>query len=123
MSQRDNTAKIWDLDSNSFIKSFSGHQGWLTCVAIDPKARWIASGGDDKTILIWDMQSGELLHRLLGHSASLTDLAFDQSGDRLVSAADDSTVRIWNAMDGSEIHQWQFPNERILQVLRFPELK
>ncbi|KAH8675475.1 NUC169 domain-containing protein [Xylariales sp. PMI_506] len=37
---------------------FTGHEGRVRSVAIDPSGVWLASGGDDGTVRVWELQSG-----------------------------------------------------------------
>ena len=40
---------------------YSGHQGRVRSVAVDPSARYIASAGDDGTVRVWEFMSGRQL--------------------------------------------------------------
>ena len=45
----------------------TGHQGWVSSVAVSPDGRRIVSGSHDKTVVVWDLESGTPIHRLTGH--------------------------------------------------------
>jgi ribosome biogenesis protein ERB1 len=40
---------------------YSGHEGRVRSVAIDPTGLWMASGGDDGTVRVWELASGHQL--------------------------------------------------------------
>lgn len=44
--------------------TYTGHEGRVRSVAIDPTARFIASGGDDGTVRLWELLSGRQLLRI-----------------------------------------------------------
>jgi WD40 repeat protein len=41
-----------------------GQEGPITRLAVDPKGRWIASGGNDGTIFLWPFPKGRPFHSL-----------------------------------------------------------
>ena len=55
---RDNTIKIWNLESGQEIKTLAGHNGSVRSVAISSDSKYIVSGSDDNTIKIWNLESG-----------------------------------------------------------------
>ncbi len=71
-----------------------GHLDMVTCIAIQPGDRLIASGSSDRTIKIWDAK-GNLRQTLAGHTHWITSLSFSINGQNLVSASRDGTIRLW----------------------------
>ncbi|KAL6925965.1 ribosome assembly [Hanseniaspora valbyensis] len=107
----DNTARIWDCDTQTPMKTLSGHSGWVLCVAYSPCGRFIATGSMDNTIRIWDAVKGESLGKpLRGHNKWITSLSWEpfhlvKDGEipRLVSGSKDSTLKIWDPISGNNI--------------------
>jgi WD40 repeat protein len=64
-------------------------------VAVDPRGRWIAAGGDDHTIHLWD-GSGAALCSWPAHRRTVTHLAFAADGVLLSAGGDDHTIAQWN---------------------------
>lgn len=46
----DNTARLWDLDTETPKFTLSGHTGWLLCVEWDGMERIVATGSMDNTV-------------------------------------------------------------------------
>jgi ribosome biogenesis protein ERB1 len=44
--------------------TYTGHDGRVRSVAIDPSARYIASGGDDGTVRVWELLTGRQILRV-----------------------------------------------------------
>ncbi|KAK3742734.1 hypothetical protein QZH41_018951, partial [Actinostola sp. cb2023] len=43
---------------------YTGHQGMIRCVSVDPTGQWMASGCDDKTIKLWEVYTGRCLRTI-----------------------------------------------------------
>lgn len=76
----------------------------VTCLAISPDGRKIASAGFDETILLWDIESPGEPARLIGHTEVVRTVAFSPDGRFLASASWDQTLGLWSigAADSSE---------------------
>lgn len=46
----DNTARIWDLDTETPKFTLKGHTGWLLCVEWDGLEKIVATGSMDNTV-------------------------------------------------------------------------
>ncbi|MEA5618598.1 WD40 repeat domain-containing protein [Cronbergia sp. UHCC 0137] len=92
---RDQTIKIWNLQTGELIRTLKGHQDSVNTVVISPNEQIIASGSADKTIKLWHLATGELLATFTGHGKTVTALAFTTSGEMLVSGSLDKTIKIW----------------------------
>ncbi|HOJ93629.1 MAG TPA: hypothetical protein PK390_00170 [Fervidobacterium nodosum] len=88
----DGMLKVWD-EKLRIIQSFSTHDSWARCVAVNDK--YIAVGGykPDNTIKVFDKISGSLLYNLTGHSASIFSLIFYK--DYLISGSSDNSIIVW----------------------------
>jgi WD40 repeat protein len=74
--------------------TLSGTTGIVFAVAIDPRGRWIATGGDDRWIRIWDATSGSPVTSWPAHRDTVFGLAFASDGS-LISVGD-STIARWD---------------------------
>jgi F-box/WD-40 domain protein MET30 len=101
---------LWDIYSQSKIRTFSGHMGPIQTLSLlepvhlkggahQPR---IVTGSLDNTIKIWDFNTGELLRTLFGHADGVWGLGADLI--RIVSCSSDRTLKIWDIETGQCIH-------------------
>ena len=50
----DNTARLWDLDSELPLHSLTGHRSWVLCAEWEGRERKFATGDKDGEVRIWD---------------------------------------------------------------------
>jgi WD40 repeat protein len=99
----DATLKVWDMKSGTLLSSQKDHESLVSCLAVSPDGRWIATGSYDDTVILWDAESASMKHRLTGHSHDLRTLAFSPDSLCLASAGRCSEIRLWSVEHGTLI--------------------
>ncbi|MCG9126872.1 T9SS type A sorting domain-containing protein [Candidatus Poribacteria bacterium] len=101
---KDNTVRLWNVDTATEILTCKGHTDNVNYVAINHNASVVASGGDDTTIILWDVTTGLPISTLYGHTHGIQSLAFSSDGNTLVSCAgaEDPTIRLWDVANGEQ---------------------
>lgn len=87
---------LLDTESLKIIRSFEGHDDYVTFASFSPDSRYIVSSSADNTIKLWDTESAECLKTFYGHDGYVRTVVFSPNGKYFVSASDDKTVKLWN---------------------------
>ncbi|KAI8898235.1 WD40-repeat-containing domain protein [Globomyces pollinis-pini] len=102
----DNKMILWDIETRTPIRVFSGHVGPIQTLALlkprhtpgQQHIRQIVTGSLDNTIKIWDFHTGRVIKTLFGHTEGVWSVDADLI--RIVSGSQDKTVKIWNIESG-----------------------
>lgn len=101
-----NLVKEYDPASGELLRTLTGHNAFVTAIAISVDGKHIASGGLDGLTIIWDMSTGDALHQLVSHADAVEELTFSPDGKWLVTAGDDAAMRIWDANTGALLQEY-----------------
>jgi WD40 repeat protein len=55
----DNTVRLWELATGKEVRRFTGHEDWVSSVAVTPDGQYVVSGSADKTVRLWDWRRGK----------------------------------------------------------------
>lgn len=98
----DDTVRLWDVLSGSFIAENRSHFNDVLSIAFSPTSDVLASGSRDRTISLWNlMRRFERSTILRGHNGAVTCLDFTEDGENIISGASstptpDASVRMWD---------------------------
>ncbi len=105
----DATIKLWDLRSESCIRTFTGHHGPITSVAVFgmPGELRVLTSSRDCNIKIFSLEdpvmaaepSSLCIRTLVDHSGPVTCVAVFANGSRAVSGSEDATIKIWSLLE------------------------
>ncbi|KAJ3363391.1 hypothetical protein HDU91_003014 [Kappamyces sp. JEL0680] len=99
---RDHTIKMWDLKSETCVKTLQGHAGSVLC--IQAKDNLLVSGSSDTNTKLWDISTGEQIRTLYGHSGPVLNLAFDMELNVLVTGSKDRMIKVWELSTGTLLY-------------------
>ena len=94
---------LWDSRTGEVTDSLTGHQGYVSHVAISRDGQKLVSASWDKTIKIWDLVQKKDSYTLGEHDDYVESASFSPDGKRIVSASWDKTVRIWNLEKNEDV--------------------
>jgi hypothetical protein len=98
---RDETVKIWDLETGTCWATLRGHTDDVNSVAITPDGKRILSASDDGSVRVWDASSGKKLAQLSGHTAAVLTVVALLDNTRALSGGYDKTLRLWELATGT----------------------
>lgn len=93
---RDQTIRVWDIESGKCLAILQGHNSWVNSVSWSIKYNLLASGSDDKTIRFWNTKTWKNLNMQFKHDDRVNSVSWSPDGQRLASGSNDNTIRIWN---------------------------
>ncbi|MGA2298603.1 MAG: VWA domain-containing protein, partial [FCB group bacterium] len=100
-SGQDNTARIWDLQSRTIIKTFN-HTSTISTVSFSPDGRTLASGGWFAKIRFFDVNLGIEVKTFI-ESSFINSIAFRPDGSMLVSGNDNKEIKLWDVNSGTTL--------------------
>jgi WD40 repeat protein len=103
VSSDDNVEK--PITTGHVLQSFGNFDYAVTCVAVSPDGKIIASGGMDNAVKLWDVATGEQLLSL-SHAKPITSVCFSPSGNEILSTALDGSVKLSRTEDGEGIRSF-----------------
>ncbi len=89
-------ARLYNTKTKKAIAKVDRHSGEVSCVAIDPKERFMFAGGDDGRTYGVDIKSGKLVFTLPNHIDTINDIAFNPSGQWVATASYDKKISVFN---------------------------
>ena len=82
------------------VATLEGHRDYVSCVAVHPTGKFLATGSKDNTVKLWqlsdDNSSATYVANIVGgcmHSVSCVE--FDHSGKFMGSGSEDNNVNLW----------------------------
>ena len=88
--------KLYDTNTKKALAKVDRHQGEVSCVGIDPKGRYMLSGGDDGKTFVINIKSRKLMLTLPGHADTINDIAFSSNGQFVATASYDKQISVFN---------------------------
>jgi len=119
---RDNTIKLWNVETGEEIRTLKGHYG-VQSVNFSPDGKTLVSGSWDNTIKLWNVETGEEIRTLKGHNGPVNSVNFSPDGKTLVSGSGDKTIKLWNVETGQEIRTLKGHDNSVISVNFSPDGK
>jgi WD40 repeat protein len=92
-SGRDQSVKLWDVETGKLIKTYTGTTNNVEAVAFSSDGKRFLAG-ENKLVHLFDTESGKILHRFEDHTGWVYAVAFVDAR-RALSAGEDNTLRLW----------------------------
>ena len=112
----DQTAVIWDLETEAPLSVLEGHFAPVLAVTFSPNGNRVATGGADHRVRIWSPETGENVRTLIGHTDAVYTVAFAGDTSRLLTAAWDSTAKVWDINSGNVVRTFSRDSQLLYAV-------
>jgi WD40 repeat protein len=120
--------QIYDLTTGNLVRSFDGHNNFVSSIAFSPDGRFLLTGSQDKTARLWDVETGASLRQFTGHKGGGISeewgniyLAFSPDGKFILTGSEDKTARLWDAKTGAVVQQFTGHTQAITSVAFSPD--
>ena len=90
------------------LTTYRGHEGIVSCIAISPDGKRIATGGHDGTARLYATESGRELGVLRDHQDEVNCITFVEDGKMLLTGDSGGFLRLWNTES--------FEQEKVVQA-------
>jgi WD40 repeat protein len=97
---KDFTVRLWDVQTGTEVRRFTGHTDAVLSVAFTPDGRHLLSGGIDHMVRLWEVATGKQLRVFTEHTDMVSGVAVYPDGKHALSAGRDGTLRFWKLFDG-----------------------
>jgi WD40 repeat protein len=94
---RDETARLWEVNSGSELAVLSGHQDDVQAVAFNHESpnAILATAASDRCIRLWDVLESCNLDEPIFNKSTIREIAFSPNGQYLASVDEDKLLRLW----------------------------
>ncbi len=91
---RDKKVHIWDVRSNTKVKTLSGHRGAINSMCFRRGAYSLYTASDDRAVKTWDLNEMGYMETLFGHQEAVMSMDC-WTQETPISSGGDRTLRSW----------------------------
>lgn len=101
----DHTIKVMEFPSLKLVHTSAAHVAGCTAVALDPRGRYLASGGNDSIINMFDLEEWICARTITTCDHAITGLSFSYDGEYLAISNAGNYIDIVAAETAMPIHR------------------
>jgi len=109
---RDKSVMIWKLEGDQSdesevapdtqygfpLKKLTGHNHFVTDIALSNENHYALSSSWDKTLRLWDLRAGKSSKLFVGHTKEVLSCCFSYDNRQIISTGADKTIKLWNTV-------------------------
>ena len=104
---KDNTARLWDLETFKLLCTLQGHQEAVTAVSFVPKTSYVVTASSDHTLKMWYPNASEDILRsalctVVAHQKDINAIDVSADGSIVATASRDKTCKLYK-IDGESL--------------------
>ncbi|HKP71906.1 MAG TPA: caspase family protein, partial [Pyrinomonadaceae bacterium] len=96
---KDNTVRLWDVESGRELRKLTGHAAWVKAVAFSADGKWLASASVDGAVKLWEVATGREARSFAG-GGSINAITFSPDARWLAAGNAGNQVLLWNVQTG-----------------------
>lgn len=95
------------------------YTGGITCLAMSPDSKVLASGNEDSTVRLWRLPDGAVVQTLEEYTGYVVCLAISPDSKILASGNENGVIRLWRLSDGAMLKTLEEGQTRTVEGLTF----
>lgn len=121
-TNRDNTLRLWDVETGKEILRFEGVTQAINAAAFAPDGKTVAAGGEYKMVALWDVKSGKQISKFPSPNSHPISMAFSPDG-RTIATGHAALVQLKGKQsffdpENSVVCLWDVASRRLRRQLR-----
>ena len=80
------------------LKSFTGHNHFITNISLSFDGNFCVSSSWDKTLRLWNLKTGKTVRQFVGHKKEVFTVCFSPDNRQIISAGADNEIKLWNTL-------------------------
>ncbi|KAJ7639321.1 WD40-repeat-containing domain protein [Roridomyces roridus] len=101
----EHSLRIIDYPSLALRENYAAHVGGCVAVALDPRGRYLASGGHDSIVNVFDLSESICVRTITSCENSINGISFSHDGEYLAIANSGTYVDICATETGASMHR------------------
>jgi len=96
ISSDSKSLSLLDVKNKTTKQIKNRHHGEISCIAIEPKNRYIFTAGDDGKVFALDIKTDKIAFNLPIHVDTVNDIAFSENSQWIATASYDKKISLYN---------------------------
>jgi len=94
--KEDKETRLFSIATKKAVGKITRHQGDVSCIAMDPRNRYLFSCGDDGKTFVMDINNAKLAFTLPPHPDTINDISFNKTGQWVATCSYDKKINLYN---------------------------
>ncbi|CAN5384927.1 hypothetical protein BH10BAC4_BH10BAC4_01710 [soil metagenome] len=117
-----NALKMWEVDTQTPVRDFIGHQELITSLHLNNDQNTILSSSEDGSIRLWDINTG-LLKNKFKTPGGVHMAIFSNDGRFVYSGGSDRIIRVWDLVTSSVARTFEGHKGEVTSLVLSPDGK
>jgi guanine nucleotide-binding protein subunit beta-2-like 1 protein len=126
-ASRDKSLIIWKLFEEQSDDGFygqpyrqlTGHNHFVTDLALSNENQFVISSSWDKTLRLWDLRQGKTSRMFTGHTREVLSVAFSPDNRQIISTGADREIKLWNTLADCKFTSEKFNHTDWVSCVRY----
>ncbi len=98
---KDNTIKVWNLETGEEQFTLTGHTGSVNAVAVTPDGKLVISGSSDGNLKVWNLATGTEFIPVSGHRTPVVAITVTPDSKWVISVSALNIIKVWSLESGT----------------------